>query len=230
MRSSAENISKPEPRLPESRGESSPSTEFAARWLKRKQEERKLPDSSSKELEPEKGRDALPATRLSRLLHKIDIKPEKQRNINLQGIGLEFSRTENSSELHINHSGEYPQGELYIKNETQHGQQETPDSTDGIEEAIFDQRHEQLDHAMPQAKSFELKQDPGNIAAASSQTAIPLADILADKPYAQTNQAKVPIAAQPVLGSVWKSYKTFVLYGFLAGVFVVVIMAIFMLR
>lgn len=222
---SAENISKSEPNPSDVRSEPSNGSEFFGRWLHRKQE-RELTKSAVIEREAEKARDVLPATRLSRLIHKLDINPV-ERSITLRRDGLEFSRVAVSGELQVDHRNEQVRDGLSSKRASAQEKLDKQEDTDNLEEAVFDLRHEQLDHAMPLAKSFATTPNPDYITASSSQHPTQLAAILADKPYAQAQQAKVPIATDSPQQPALKGYRLFVLYGFLAGLAVVLLIAIF---
>lgn len=135
----------------------------------------------------------LPARRFSRLLHKLEVKPE-ERDIKSRNA---------RSELRLN-----------------------------LREAVFDIRHEELDYAAAKTKSSgappaDEDEDSDEVSASTNQQPTPLSTILADKPYAQPKGPTATVEiAEPAGPAPIKTYKTYIMYGFLAGLAAVLILAI----
>lgn len=226
FRSTAENSNTYKP---DSSGQ---SKEFFDRWLHRKQE-KELQNSPESNLPKKNGKETISATRLSRALHNLDLQPKAKEAADAYNIREEGAQKNN--ELKIVHTSE-----LSKRQETQNVehvysyQEQTDEIPDDIEEAVFDRRHEQLDHASSQIKppvnQSDTDEEETQAAAHQAIRPVPLSSILAEKPYVKakeidTELKKIPIEQPPIT----KTYKTYILYGFIAGLVTVGIMTIIIL-
>lgn len=184
------------------------SKEFFARWLHRKQEN-----------ELSRAGDQLSVSRFSRLLHRLELKSEE----------LHAKPQIAGSELRINHPAEAPHHISKSGEQAASEKSGSEEESDGIKETFFDIRHEELDDAMPKSQPIAATDEEAVQEQTSSHTnkqPIPLATILAEKKYRQTRQPSVLETETLPEKTPIKTYKAYIVYGFLAGLAGVAVLAV----